>query len=114
MNRVFSAKTNLPVYVGNYPSSSIQPPGLKPRKDDFYYQNISICLDKNNLDKISDSEQSDQIVTNNPSESVNCKDNSNQLVPTFDTSTCVGGTKRKLENLFRVIKHKFSKNEIIT
>lgn len=108
MNKVYNARTNLPIYLGNFPSNTQPAPGLKPMRSDLFYKPLPVDVTRNNLDKITNSEQDTQFVTSNLGEKKEKSDlqqSDKELIPDFDTER-KGGNKRKLENLFKVNYYK--------
>ena len=91
--------------MGNYPSGSFSSPGLKPRKTEFYYTKTPHYNEQHNLDKIIASETGSQIVEPDlRREKEKVHDTlleTQENRPELDLEKA-GGSKRKLNTLFKV------------
>lgn len=102
MNKIFSCRNNLPVYVGNYPSKELSGPGLKPRKLDYFYE-VTQEPAVPNFDKISGSESSNRIVDSNKGPEVPSDQKANSdPEPALDLDQPKHSGKTKLDQMFKV------------
>ena len=91
--------------MGNYPSGTFSSPGLKARKTEFYYVKVPNYSDRFNLDKIIATESGSQVLEPDLAKQketmLKNSPEKTESQPELDLEK-TGGTKRKLNTLFKV------------
>ena len=104
MNKIYNCRNNMPVYIGHYPGGKTTTPGLKPRKNQYYYEYIQESPNSQNVDKIVSSELMPQLIDPElkQKEQATKKLSESEGQPIIDLEQ-TGGVKRKMDALFKVL-----------